>query len=1252
MTGSLIDLSKQGDVSVGDDEAYASLGYSGTLALDICHGLDLGIEGTALAEAGVSQHLLDYLHAAVEIEAGVEAGVRLTARASPDVLDDIGLAAVVKAYLKAYIQGSLELSLTMDAILSAVRHRADPTTYRIFEDFAGRLEVGAGVQAKAQVALTAAAEVVCQGRMAADESKDEKAGFDVRVNAEAAFLFGFGVDFFAMARLNDLDDFFRNTKDVLLAEIRAEAEAKADLPPRAFDLIFRSWSSAIDLIIDGSLGAPDARADALVVHLRDFITGFLLEEFNNAYDNLLDHLFELAAAELERRTDLDSDQLDTLSLALQDLQTALPSVNAFHDLLPLLDNINTIHWVLGLPEADRVQETITHVYVLGYLLDEPNRTHYEDLPSYAQVRYRAATGQSLASLSDPGQAYLYLENGCFADWLREFCGLDNGPVGELLDLLHNQGLSLAGCLQLVLDDDPANHQPLLKLGLDLLEGLFAKHSVPAIETHIRPVLAQTELGENYYECVLDNTLHSFPTLFTGLLRAYVNDPGDKDKIERMRYLCNRYLVILFGKNAAFFTGQLLEFSADNLSHSVRTANQYIRHGRFRFMAEDLFDEIEERIEQIVPYPVEVEIEREMMNDLIEATEEFLLDILSAADRAMGRQTWTDARIGKLTRAIEGLLVNPDDNEVDFQSTLDSSAVQQLIDRIGECSFLPAANLDSLDELSEVLAAVGLTQFKEFVLTVPWDTAVYFVKLLKILLVELLEEILEFLEDLVDGIREGLEDALAALESLIEDLEAAVEALLEDIEKLIEDLYDDTVQAIEDLFEGLVDELDFEDLSWLEDFLQWLGELFGGDSDQEKARKAVRALKRQAMNNMHRIDFEGRVRRRVLNGQSTPADFHQWLNDHVLTQDIYDQLDKMSFRRTDSVLRNLDTAFGPVRQRSTDIDDKARDHRANSGRLRRSREERRDAQLKLQTLRARDAMLQDLGLSRIRINSPLLVNLQEGDLPLYGEHVYLDIDFDRVDIRRVIRDQLAIAPEDLQDPANGKLDNALLKNDIAYNRDRDELHEVAPLHLKILVNGQEIPLREVEARGSRLSLHLGRPLIKQGLNDLYVVLAAPPGRAVESFVAHRQFLCDDDRRKRPGNTVYIDPQASVIDTRGDDHLDARRAGVDDKEKVVIRNAGDQPVEIGGWSLSDARGHRYTFDARIRIKPRDSLTLLVGRGTAGRDGWIGRYHGRVIALLNNEGEFLKLEDGEGKVVSQLYTGNPEVNDDIHVYRGSAQ
>jgi micrococcal nuclease len=81
-----------------------------------------------------------------------------------------------------------------------------------------------------------------------------------------------------------------------------------------------------------------------------------------------------------------------------------------------------------------------------------------------------------------------------------------------------------------------------------------------------------------------------------------------------------------------------------------------------------------------------------------------------------------------------------------------------------------------------------------------------------------------------------------------------------------------------------------------------------------------------------------------------------------------------------------------------------------------------------------------------------------------------------------------------------------------------------------------------------------------------------------------------------------------------------------EYVVFEDAGEEPLALDGWTVTDEADHGYTF-AGGTLAPGERVRLHTGSGTDG-DG--DRYWGESSPVWNNGGDTVTVRDGAGTVV----------------------
>lgn len=82
-----------------------------------------------------------------------------------------------------------------------------------------------------------------------------------------------------------------------------------------------------------------------------------------------------------------------------------------------------------------------------------------------------------------------------------------------------------------------------------------------------------------------------------------------------------------------------------------------------------------------------------------------------------------------------------------------------------------------------------------------------------------------------------------------------------------------------------------------------------------------------------------------------------------------------------------------------------------------------------------------------------------------------------------------------------------------------------------------------------------------------------------------------------------------------------------EYVTFRNAGDDPLDVSGWTVADEAGHSYTFPDGTVVDPGAAVTLRTGPGT---DTETTYHWGRSGAVWNNDGDVVVVRNATGATV----------------------
>jgi competence protein ComEC len=135
---------------------------------------------------------------------------------------------------------------------------------------------------------------------------------------------------------------------------------------------------------------------------------------------------------------------------------------------------------------------------------------------------------------------------------------------------------------------------------------------------------------------------------------------------------------------------------------------------------------------------------------------------------------------------------------------------------------------------------------------------------------------------------------------------------------------------------------------------------------------------------------------------------------------------------------------------------------------------------------------------------------------------------------------------------------------------------------------------------------------------------------DPVAVREQFVADSEASVDPiapdgGTVTSVVGGLSLVEV----HADA--AGNDnenlDDEYLTFENTGDSSLDLGGWVLADAAGHRYTFPSGVTLAPGERVTVYTGSGT---DGAGELYWGADGAIWNNDGDTVLVTTDEGAVV----------------------
>ena len=185
---------------------------------------------------------------------------------------------------------------------------------------------------------------------------------------------------------------------------------------------------------------------------------------------------------------------------------------------------------------------------------------------------------------------------------------------------------------------------------------------------------------------------------------------------------------------------------------------------------------------------------------------------------------------------------------------------------------------------------------------------------------------------------------------------------------------------------------------------------------------------------------------------------------------------------------------------------------------------------------------------------------------------------------------------------------------------------------LVSDGSGVSVRtQRDAPTDPLSIRDGEP-IEPGTSGEVVERARLGGAPVDGGSGDGTDDGSDDTDDADGDneTTSTDPAAALkvatinADAEGDDGENLN------DEYVVFENAGDEPIDLSGWTVEDEAARSYEFPQGFTLEAGATVTLRTGSGT---DTETELYWGSGSPIWNNAGDTVILSNADGERVLEV-------------------
>lgn len=768
--------------------AGADIAVNVEATAEFCHGLQLSLGAEASAEAELALSM--FLAIAGEVEAFAAAGANVKVVITPDIFDKFGFVGDIGAYAEASAATRLSIGLSIGQIRQAAEKILSDSpdmlpnqlALDIFNAFIDEIDIKAGVWGKASFAAMARGHLEIYGSLA----DPKKSGFVFELGGSVGLSAGTGWDFFAVAGINNPERFYTRTTDLITTEVITIARDKLPVEyypvielvdfclPAVFQLTMVAGQATANAIVTN----PESIAEPVVEALTKSFQRYVLRKLINAGQMLIEELIN-DMIEFITKDYLSDDQREQAKTKIEDFIGWLQD-NAELDLDSFIEFSSqlTDFMVILLPdEVETWREPLAVMWcglAITHVIDEI----IEPISgSVSSVGFSVAGGLSeqdfelnnvpkivLDEIEDslgtrPTTLRLntvvdYLSEGTIAPFIQEILP----DLSILLELMEEHtGVTSGDFVSAILlgtvggniatSDLYKKFRSVLHSAID---GYIDKELLPDLKNVI-PKNSQTHL---YIEEVVEPSLLGCSNFVFNRLDGMIAGSIDQLFVDSFRVGLSNLVYKVFARNVAVLGYLITNHVLNGLENEFKKLENDVKSD-----SEHLLVTFNSEAIKLLSFQLVTDATAD------KASQQLISDLLSIAQKAFGKQTWTQERRERLRKLLLTALVG-DNLEIDYRN---HTELDKFFTGMLECNHIP--NADASSHIAALITEITLEQIMVLIHYLPPALISYQLVLAN----DILDQGIIKVKEAVEYIEKLAQDAWNNAEDFAKDVKRFVEA---------------------------------------------------------------------------------------------------------------------------------------------------------------------------------------------------------------------------------------------------------------------------------------------------------------------------------------------------------------------------------------------------------------------------------------------------------------------------------------------